>query len=75
MDRVEKIEVRNFIGLPDMATIRMADPEGRHVAKPPFFIGDEIEIRARRHRGREPDAGVHGRDRHVRAGVHQRVGD
>jgi uncharacterized protein involved in type VI secretion and phage assembly len=27
-----------------MATIRMADPEGRHVADPPFFIGDEIEI-------------------------------
>jgi phage protein D len=44
MDRVEKIEVRNFVGLPDMATIRMADPEGRSIAKPPFFIGDEIEI-------------------------------
>jgi phage protein D len=44
MDHVEKIEVRNFVGLPDMATIRMADPEGRHVADPPFFIGDEIEI-------------------------------
>jgi uncharacterized protein involved in type VI secretion and phage assembly len=44
MDNVEKIEVRNFVGLPDMATIRMADPEGRHVADPPFFIGDEIEI-------------------------------
>ena len=27
-----------------MATIRMADPEGRHVTDPPFFIGDEIEI-------------------------------
>ena len=45
MDHVEKIEVRNFVGLPDMATIRMADPEGRHIADPPFFIGDEIEIR------------------------------
>ena len=44
MDHVEKIEVRNFVGLPDMATIRMADPEGRHIADPPFFIGDEIEI-------------------------------
>ena len=44
MDLVEKIEVRNFRGLPDMATIRMADPEGKHVADPPFFIGDEIEI-------------------------------
>jgi phage protein D len=44
MDHVEKIEVRNFVGLPDMATIRMADPEGRHVSNPPFFIGDEIEI-------------------------------
>jgi uncharacterized protein involved in type VI secretion and phage assembly len=44
MDHVEKIEVRNYVGLPDMATIRMADPEGRHIADPPFFIGDEIEI-------------------------------
>jgi uncharacterized protein involved in type VI secretion and phage assembly len=44
MDRVERIEVRNFRGLPDMATIRMADPEGTHVAQPPFFIGDPIEI-------------------------------
>jgi uncharacterized protein involved in type VI secretion and phage assembly len=44
MDRVEKIEVRNFRGLPDMATVRMADPEGKAVAKPPFFIGDKLEI-------------------------------
>jgi uncharacterized protein involved in type VI secretion and phage assembly len=44
MDNVEKIEVRNFVGLPDMATIRLIDPEGRHVADPPLFIGDEIEI-------------------------------
>jgi uncharacterized protein involved in type VI secretion and phage assembly len=44
MNHVEKIEVRNFVGLPDMATIRMADPEGRHITDPPFFIGDEIEI-------------------------------
>ena len=44
MDHIEKIEVRNFVGLPDMATIRMADPEGTHVANPPFFIGDDIEI-------------------------------
>jgi len=45
MDLVEKIEVRNFRGLPDAAMIRMADPEGTRVANPPFFIGDEIEIR------------------------------
>jgi uncharacterized protein involved in type VI secretion and phage assembly len=45
MDHVEKIEVRNFRGLPDMATIRMTDPEGRHVSDPPFFIGDQLEIR------------------------------
>jgi uncharacterized protein involved in type VI secretion and phage assembly len=45
MDDVEKIEVRLFTGLPDMATIRMADPEGRHVTKPPFFIGNQLEIR------------------------------
>ena len=32
-------------GLPDMATIRMADPDGSHVASPPFFIGDEIQVR------------------------------
>ena len=44
MDNVEKIEVRNFVGLPDMATIRLTDPEGRLVTDPPFFIGDEIEI-------------------------------
>jgi phage protein D/phage baseplate assembly protein gpV len=44
MNLVEKVEVRNFRGLPDMATIRMADPEGKHVAKPPFFIGDKLEI-------------------------------
>jgi phage protein D/phage baseplate assembly protein gpV len=44
MDAIEKIEVRNFVGLPDVATIRMADPQGRHVGDPPFFIGDEIEI-------------------------------
>jgi uncharacterized protein involved in type VI secretion and phage assembly len=45
MNLVERIEVRNFRGLPDMATIRMADPEGRHVADPPFFIGDTLEVR------------------------------
>jgi uncharacterized protein involved in type VI secretion and phage assembly len=44
MDRVEKIEVRNFRGLPDMATVRMADPEGKYVPKPPFFIGDKLEV-------------------------------
>jgi uncharacterized protein involved in type VI secretion and phage assembly len=45
MDLVEKVEVRNFRGLPDMATIRMADPEGRRVGDPPFFIGQKLEIR------------------------------
>ena len=45
MGQIEKVEVRGFRGLPDMATIRMADPEGRQVADPPFFIGDQIEIR------------------------------
>jgi uncharacterized protein involved in type VI secretion and phage assembly len=44
MDNVEKIEVRNFVGLPDMATIRLTDPEGKLVTDPPFFIGDAIEI-------------------------------
>jgi phage protein D len=44
MNRVERIEVRNFRGLPDMATIRLTDPEGKHVADPPFFIGDKLEI-------------------------------
>jgi phage protein D/phage baseplate assembly protein gpV len=44
MDKVEKIEVRNFRGLPDMATIRLGDPEGKYVVAPPFFIGDEIEV-------------------------------
>jgi uncharacterized protein involved in type VI secretion and phage assembly len=28
-----------------MATIRMADPEGRNVTDPPFFIGDALEVR------------------------------
>jgi uncharacterized protein involved in type VI secretion and phage assembly len=45
MSDVEKIEIRLYTGLPDMATIRVADPEGRHVTKPPFFIGNQLEIR------------------------------
>jgi uncharacterized protein involved in type VI secretion and phage assembly len=45
MALVEKIEVRNYRGLPDMATIRMADPEGTRVAAPPFEIGDAVEIK------------------------------
>jgi uncharacterized protein involved in type VI secretion and phage assembly len=55
MDFVEKIEVRTAVGLPDMATVRLGDPEGVMVgnadstktglpAKPPFEIADEIEI-------------------------------
>ena len=55
MDFVEKIEVRSAVGLPDMATVRLGDPEGVMVgnadstktglpAKPPFEIADEIEI-------------------------------
>ena len=75
MDHVEKIEVRNFVGLPDMATIRMADPEGRHVADPPFFIGDEIEIMLGDIDATNPSRRLHRRDRHVRAGVHDRRGD
>ena len=45
MALVEKIEVRNYRGLPDMATIRMADPEGTRVAAPPFKVGDAVEIK------------------------------
>lgn len=45
LDEVERIEVRNFTGLPDMASIRLADPEGEKVRKPPYHIGDEVEIR------------------------------
>ena len=45
MNQIEKIEVRNYRGLPDVATIRMTDAEGKHVKNPPFNIGDEIEIR------------------------------
>jgi phage protein D len=45
MNQIEKIEVRNHRGLPDMATIRMTDPEGKHVKDPPFKIGDEVEVR------------------------------
>jgi uncharacterized protein involved in type VI secretion and phage assembly len=42
---VERIEVRTYTGLPDMATLRMADPEGEDAGKPKFKIGDTIEIR------------------------------
>ena len=45
LEEVERIEVRNFTGLPDMATIRIADPEGEKVRQPPYHIGDEVEIR------------------------------
>ncbi len=45
MALVEKVEVRNYRGLPDMASIRMADPEGARVAAPPFKVGDEVEIK------------------------------
>ena len=44
LDAVERIEVRNFVGLPDMATIRIADPEGRNAGAPPFKIGDPVEV-------------------------------
>jgi uncharacterized protein involved in type VI secretion and phage assembly len=43
--QVERIEVRTFTGLPDMATIRMADPEGVEAGTPKFKIGDTIEVR------------------------------
>lgn len=45
LEEVERIEVRNFTGLPDMATIRIADPEGEKVRQPPYHIGDTVEIR------------------------------
>ena len=45
MALVEKIEVRNYRGLPDMASIRMADPEGKRVADPPFKVGQAVEIK------------------------------
>ncbi len=45
LEEVERIEVRNFTGLPDMATIRLADPEGEKVRQPPYHIGDTVEIR------------------------------
>jgi uncharacterized protein involved in type VI secretion and phage assembly len=55
MDFVEKIEVRSAVGLPDMATVRIGDPEGVMLgnadamrtglpSRPPFEIADEIEI-------------------------------
>jgi uncharacterized protein involved in type VI secretion and phage assembly len=45
LDAVERVEVRNFTGLPDMATIRIADPEGKETSAPRFKIGDPVEIR------------------------------
>jgi uncharacterized protein involved in type VI secretion and phage assembly len=44
MDHVEKIEVRNFVGLPDMATVYVANPEGDEVESRTPKIGDPIEI-------------------------------
>jgi uncharacterized protein involved in type VI secretion and phage assembly len=45
LDKVERIEVRNFTGLPDVATIRVADPEGRDAGGPAYKIGDPVEVR------------------------------
>lgn len=45
LDTVERIEVRNFTGLPDMATIRIADPEGTRAGSLPFAIGDAVEVK------------------------------
>jgi uncharacterized protein involved in type VI secretion and phage assembly len=45
MEHVEKIEVRNFVGLPDMATVQLANPEGDEVAARTPRIGDAVEIR------------------------------
>jgi len=45
LDEVERIEVRNYTGLPDMATIRMADPEGEQAGTPKFKIGDQVVIK------------------------------
>ena len=70
LDEVELIEVRNFTGLPDMATIRIADPEGEQVRQPPFDIGDKVEIKLGDDRRPRPIAGLQGRDRRVRARVH-----
>ena len=45
LEQVERIEVRNFTGLPDMATFRLADPEGEDTEAPPYKIGDKVEIK------------------------------
>lgn len=49
MDSVERIEVRAYRELPDMATLRLADPQGELVGSPPMFIGDQLEIRLGEH--------------------------
>jgi len=45
LEHVERLEVRNFTGLPDMATIRIADPEGKQVGAPQYKIGDPVEVK------------------------------
>ena len=45
LDKVERIEVRNFTGLPDVATIKVADPEGQEAGAPAYKIGDPVEVR------------------------------
>jgi uncharacterized protein involved in type VI secretion and phage assembly len=45
LEHVERVEVRNFTGLPDMATIRIADPEGKQVGAPQYKIGDPVEVK------------------------------
>jgi uncharacterized protein involved in type VI secretion and phage assembly len=52
LEQVERIEVRNFTGLPDMATFRLADPEGEDTGAPPYKIGDKVEIKL----GKDDDA-------------------
>jgi uncharacterized protein involved in type VI secretion and phage assembly len=44
MERVERIEVRTFVGLPDVATVRVSDPEGDDLDKHTYKIGDQVEI-------------------------------
>jgi uncharacterized protein involved in type VI secretion and phage assembly len=44
MEHVERIEVRNFVGLPDMATVHIANAEGDEVQSKTPKIGDPVEI-------------------------------
>jgi uncharacterized protein involved in type VI secretion and phage assembly len=54
LEQVERIEVRNFTGLPDMATFRLSDPEGEDTGAPPYRIGDKVEIKLGKDDDNEP---------------------